>query len=240
MPQRKTVGQGECLVSIAGESGLHWETLWNHPENAELKRLRKDPNVLLPGDEVFIPDKTRRTEQGATEKRHRFRALGTPARLHLRLLGRPDEADEPAETAESNAGVYVEPEPKASEPEPLAGVPYRLYVDQRLLAEGKTDSDGRIDKVLPPASRDAYLVLDPATPKERILQIGLGRMDPIDELVGVCKRLRNLGFDCPTDEQSMTPEIGEALAKFQRSQGLEPTGEPDDATRSRLKELHGG
>jgi peptidoglycan hydrolase-like protein with peptidoglycan-binding domain len=38
----------------------------------------------------------------------------------------------------------------------------------------------------------------------------------------------------------MTPQISEALAKFQREQGLTPTGEADEKTRARLKELHGG
>jgi hypothetical protein len=65
-------------------------------------------------------------------------------------------------------------------------------------------------------------------------------MDPLEEITGVCKRLRNLGFDCPTEETALTPQIREALAKFQRQEKLQPTGEADEKTRARLKELHGG
>jgi N-acetylmuramoyl-L-alanine amidase len=240
MPIQKTVSQGECLVSIASEQGHLWETIWNHPENAALKRQRKDPNVLLPGDELHIPDKTTKTQSCGTDRRHRFKLRGTPARVRLKLTGRPKSEDQPAESTESGPGMYKELEPEAVTPESLARVPYRLYVDDVLVAEKKTDGDGRIDEVIPAGSREAYLVLDPDTPKERTLSLQLGHMDPLDEVVGVCKRLRNLGYDCPTEEQAMTPQISEALAKFQREQGLTPTGEADEKTRARLKELHGG
>ena len=51
-----TVVQGECLSSIAAKAGFTVDALWNLPENAQLKSTRKDPNVLYPGDVVFVPD----------------------------------------------------------------------------------------------------------------------------------------------------------------------------------------
>ena len=65
-------------------------------------------------------------------------------------------------------------------------------------------------------------------------------MDPADGIAGVCKRLYNLGYQCPTDVDEMTPEIAAALQAFQRHFGLEVTGEIDEETCSRLQELHGG
>src|SRR4051812_23195035 len=46
------------MSSIAHDFGfLNFETILNHPKNAELKKNRANPQVLFPGDEVFIPDK---------------------------------------------------------------------------------------------------------------------------------------------------------------------------------------
>ena len=48
--------EGECVGSIAFEHGFFPDTLWDHPNNAELKGKRGDPNVLLAGDVVHVPD----------------------------------------------------------------------------------------------------------------------------------------------------------------------------------------
>ena len=48
--------EGDCISSIAYENGLFPNTLWNHPDNAELKRNRKDMNLLEVGDVVKIPE----------------------------------------------------------------------------------------------------------------------------------------------------------------------------------------
>ena len=58
------VVQGEHLFGIARKYGFpDWKKIWNHGQNAELKELRKNPNVLFPGDELLfpIPNRARRT-----------------------------------------------------------------------------------------------------------------------------------------------------------------------------------
>ena len=91
MPINYLVKQGDCIFSIAFEHGFFADTIWNHPNNAELKRRREDPNVLLPGDVVFIPDKRVKEVSEPTNQLHKFRCRNTPKvfRVQVVRLGRP-------------------------------------------------------------------------------------------------------------------------------------------------------
>jgi hypothetical protein len=61
------VAPGECLASIAEHYGFaDPAVIYNHPENAALRRERPDPNVLLAGDVVAIPDRKLRELRAAT------------------------------------------------------------------------------------------------------------------------------------------------------------------------------
>jgi Putative peptidoglycan binding domain/LysM domain len=121
------VQDGDCLSSIAAREGFFWQTLWNH--NAALKAKRKNPNVLLVGDEVLIPDKRVNEVAGATDRRHRFVKRGIPARLRL--------------IVERNAV-------------PLKNTRYTLTVDGTSRG-GTTDGQGMIDVPIPPTARQGRL-----------------------------------------------------------------------------------
>ena len=128
MPEYK-VKQGDCLSSIASRHGLFWDKVWNHPKNAKLKEQRKDPNILYPGDVVFVPDKEKKEESGATEQKHRFRKKGVPEQLRLQLM----VGDQP-----------------------LANERYVLNINGRLM-EGATDQDGKLEQFIPPNAKQVLL-----------------------------------------------------------------------------------
>jgi len=128
MPDYK-VKQGDCLASIAYRYGLFWEKVWNHPENLNLKEKRKDPNILYPGDIVFVPDKEEKQESGATEQKHTFRRKGVPEKLRIKLM----------------AGE-----------EPIANENYTLDVDGELKS-GTTDGEGNLEESIPPNAKRAKL-----------------------------------------------------------------------------------
>jgi peptidoglycan hydrolase-like protein with peptidoglycan-binding domain len=67
----------------------------------------------------------------------------------------------------------------------------------------------------------------------------VGGLDPVEETSGVQKRLVNLGhYRGPVDGEPSV-DLTAAIRAFQSANGLEPTGEPDDATREKLRKVHG-
>ena len=62
MPVFHKVQSGECLSTIGKQYRFEdFRTIFDHPKNGPLKRKRENPNVLLPGDCLFIPDKEQQT-----------------------------------------------------------------------------------------------------------------------------------------------------------------------------------
>lgn len=205
-----TVKQGDCISSIAREHGFFWQTLWDHPNNAQLKAKRKNPNVLLTGDVVFVPDKSGKQEAGATECRHRFVKKGEPAKLRLQLL----ENDSPR-----------------------ANEPYVLDIDGQLFS-GNTDAQGSIEHPIPPNANKGNLTVGVA-PNQQKFVLQLGDVDPVDEVSGIQARLSNLGFYYDAVDGVMSPATQTALSRFQRKHGLPATGQADSATRAKLVQVHG-
>ena len=131
MPINYQVKQGDCISSIAFENGFFPDTIWNHPNNAELKKKRADPNVLMPGDMVFVPDKRPKEVSEPTNQVHKFKCKNTPEKFKLQLL----------------IGG-----------EPRVGEEYELEIGD-LKFSGKTDSQGRIEQSIPPNARNGKLIL---------------------------------------------------------------------------------
>ena len=88
MGKRHRITAGEGISSLADRYGFFPETLWDHPENEELKALRRHPNQLVEGDEVFIPDGSEKTVEVASGRLHVFRRRGVPAMCSVKLLQR--------------------------------------------------------------------------------------------------------------------------------------------------------
>ena len=143
MAKQHKVKQGECLSSIAEFYGFCADTLWNDRGNQELKKLRKDYNVLYPGDVVAIPEKQEKNESGSTELLHRFRKHDVNF-LKLRIL---------------------------ENSEPKSNIEYNLSIDgaQRT---GMTDDDGMITEPIPATASQVTLMLGPNREGPYNLQLG--------------------------------------------------------------------
>ena len=54
-----TVQRGDNLNKIAKKFGVKsWRDLYNHPRNAGFRQKRPNPNIILPGDVMYVPGKT--------------------------------------------------------------------------------------------------------------------------------------------------------------------------------------
>jgi hypothetical protein len=206
-----TVKQGDCIMSIAEERGYRWETIWNHPDNAPLKQLRRDPNIIFPGDVVTIPDKAQRTESAPTDQRSKFVKRVVKAQVRLRLLDLKRL--------------------------PRANVAYIATVDG-VNTSGQTDGDGYLKLTVKPDAREVKLKVTEGS-KTDSYTIPLGSVDPLDEISGVQHRLTNLGYACASEQGTMGDTTKTAVRAFQKEMNLKITGELDDSTRQKLKELHG-
>lgn len=124
------VRAGECVSSIAKQTGHFWETIWNDAANNELKTIRQQPNVLLEGDRITIPELRPKEDSGQTEMRHRFKRRGEPSHLRIRVL---------------------------DQDKPMAGMFFKLIVDNKQAIEGTTDAEGGLDVPIPGNAKTGVL-----------------------------------------------------------------------------------
>jgi hypothetical protein len=161
------VRDGDCILSIAQRHGFLWETLWDHPDNARLKELRQDPNVLLPGDVVVLPEKRFKEEEGSTGSRHRFQVRSNLARFKIRVL---------------------------VDDQPSRGVVYELRLANGDVRTGSLDAEGFLVEDIPPDVEEGELIVGP--PNDQMTWgLRFGGLDPITTPAGVEQRLVQLGFD---------------------------------------------
>lgn len=223
MTKNHRIRHGECLAELAFRNGFaHWKVIRDAPENAELFRKRRDANALHPGDLVFVPKIRKRQELGETAARHRFRRLLPKKPLRLRF-GADSET-------------------------PFAGKEYVLRVwggrrakNDAVVFEDTLDAKGGLDWDIPLDAEfgDFEVFIDGRN--ERPLRIGMmiDHMSPLNLIEGVQGRLSNLGYDIGVISGRMNANTKAAIRAFQASQGLAETGELDELTLAKLRQVHG-
>ncbi len=207
------VKQGECLSSIAEHYDLPWKTIYNHAQNAALRERRPNPNVLFPGDEIFVPEPAPRDEQAPTDNVHKFVKQTDPTMLRLVLKDHKDQ--------------------------PLSSKKYKLVVagDEK---EGYLPGNGLLEQPIPgnAATGEITVWLNEDPELTLIWSLRLGGLDPINQISGVQGRLNNLGFFCGSVDGIAGPKTRRAIRAFQQASGLQVTGEIDAALRTALESAH--
>ncbi len=208
-----TVVQGDHLSKIAKEHGFpDYHVIWDDPNNAELKQKRQNPNVLLPGDQLYVPDKQEKDESGNTEKRHTFEVKKEPLKLRLVLED------------------YLE--------NPIANAQCALLVEGQV-TQHTTDSNGHIEQDIPLDAHEATLVIrgDETPFQDVIIPVKIGNLDPVDEVSGQLARLNNLGY-FPADGTDQNA-FESAVEEFQCDHCLTVDGKCGPITQAKLKKVHG-
>lgn len=125
------VSKGECLAKIASNYGFSWQAIWNSPENGALRRKRKDPNVLLPGDIIVLPNPAAKQVPVEMGKAHKFVLKRQKLKVYLRLTANQ---------------------------KPLASEPWQLEYGEREI-QGQTDGDGVFEAEIPVEQTELVLSL---------------------------------------------------------------------------------
>lgn len=213
-----TVVQGEHIAGIAAQHGFRdFRTIWNHPRNAALKEERKNPNVLFPGDQVFIPDREARDEARPTDARHRFVLAVQGLQLRVKVIDLRDQPVERTAFFRLGSGDTNLTTPRA-----------QVY---------ETD--------IGPAEKRATLGF-PATATERgrpDILMEVGSLDPETKPSGQQERLNNLGYFAGFSTTPDPDQFRWAVEEFQhdnkKRHNLKVTGSVDDRTADALAKEHG-
>jgi|TARA_B110000438_G_C15698611_1_gene600033 N-acetylmuramoyl-L-alanine amidase len=122
-----TVKQGECLTSLEEKYEIPWKKIWNEGTNSQLKSRRKDPNILNPGDRIYIPDRIPRRGKSINNLKHLFRLSPRRPTLNMIIRIRAVDGNEVA----------------------LANESFEIHFDGGSSKTGKTSRSGRIKRTLP-------------------------------------------------------------------------------------------
>jgi Putative peptidoglycan binding domain/LysM domain len=204
-----TVKQGECLNSIAYDNGFFWQTLWDADENSDLKDLRQDARVLMPGDTVTIIDKRQKTQEGPTDQRHRFKMKGVPAKLRIQLMWNG---------------------------QPRANQDYQIEIDGQK-ATGTTDGEGKLEFSIPPNAKSGTLTIGQEL-QQRTYNLKLGSLNPVKEITGLQQRLNNLGYWCGPVTGEMNDGTRAAVKDFQTDAQIDIDGIAGSQTDAKLTDFH--
>ncbi|WP_396586683.1 LysM peptidoglycan-binding domain-containing protein [Bermanella sp. R86510] len=177
-----TVKQGECLISIAQDYGLSdWRSIYDAPENEAFRELRKNPNMICPGDVVHIPGIKASANKLKLNKKNTFVVKKSKGYFSICLTD--------------------------SQFNPLADIPYTLKIfksesdiDKEPLSvfeNEKTDADGYVEQKLPTGAKFAYLEYAPYPSRPSLIlkkRLHISELDDPRTETGMRSRLNHFGF----------------------------------------------
>lgn len=205
-----TIQQGESLVTVAHKFGfLNYKTIYDHPKNADFRKRRPNPNLIHPGDSLYIPDKFIRYEKCETGKRHTFAVKPDTRRIEVKVLD--------------------------IDGEPLKSTAYELLLDSKPFSSKQTDGSGVLRETIPREAKEGTLKILHYVWTLKLDHLNPVKNTADDGVSGIQARLRNLGYDTGAIDGILGPRTQAAIRAFQSDHMPDNvTGEPDENTVGKL------
>jgi len=127
-----TVGDSECVESIAAKRRVSVEDIWSHPKNEALVASRGRPNTLLPGDRLTLPPSRPSAHEVQAGYSYVFVATSELSKLRVVVAEHGDARN---------------------------GVPYAFYRDGALVGSG-TVANGVAECEVPVGTAVVHLLVD--------------------------------------------------------------------------------
>jgi hypothetical protein len=161
------IRQGDTLAKLAYKFGFDADTVWNDPKNADLRKIRSNPDILWPSDILYIPDQVGKTPDTTTLTTGAVNSFVSDA--PTKTIAHKFQA--------SDASTYASKAFVVQELEHLTGL--------------QTTADGVATFPVPVTLDRATIVL---TDTGETWSLSIGGLDPINTLSGIFQRLQNLGY----------------------------------------------
>jgi hypothetical protein len=218
--QPYVVRQGDYLTAVAHRHDTTVDEIWGLPENAKLVANRPNPEILAPGDLLYLPSPNPRWQSLTVGATNVLNASVPVVTLRVVLV---DAEGSPL------AGKAVTTTPT-------------LGVDPL-----STDGAGLLELQVPILYKVVTVVV---TETQQHFALRVGTLDPHDADTGVLSRLRHMGHVGEElnfvgmrphlrnlDAQGLS--LSAAVRSFQAGRGDEPTGDIDDQLRADIRDAHG-
>jgi hypothetical protein len=216
------VRSGDYLTALAFARGTTVDDILADPNNADFKKQREHPEILLPGDIVYLPEPDRKWLPATVGSTNNFTVKVPEVDVKVTLSG-------PDGKALANKSVTTVP--------PLGTAPLT------------TDGSGGLTLHVPVFLDVVRITVDGGGP---VFDVKVGNLDPHDEPSGLISRLRQLGHigheSAHAQARQWLADDAEGLHQlalqrgieaFQASKGQDVTGVADDALCKDVRDDHG-
>ena len=208
------IKQGDYLLKVSHLLGFDADEVWDDGKNAELKKTRKDPSMLRPGDVLFVPDTPKKKLKVNAKESNVFVARIPTVKVSVVI---------------------------ASDSGPLKN---EKYVVEGLgdETERTTDGEGKIEFEAPVHAREVLVRFVDRKVKMHVAIGDLDPPEADSGMRMRLTTLGFYGAKLEGADRYVAHDDGAlaaAVRAFQAANGLKPTGKLDDATRAAIVKAHG-
>lgn len=213
-----TVQAGENLALIAQKYKVtNWRDIYHCAENTEFRKKRPNPNILLAGDVLHIPEQKPKSVYVRTGANHRFVVKkGEPQKLIFRLIDAMGK--------------------------PLVKVPAVFDIGGTSQTR-VSDRNGKVELIIPPPvpeeiPLEVFANPDANEPSHQFI-VKPGYLDPINTVSGIQARLNSMGHDCGVADGLYGKKTKAGIESFEQAKSLPVNGKMSEPLYGAVEKAYG-